>query len=281
MEDLNSLAEFTRKHPQMDNSGMKYLFLGGTAVRLHQKKENSDNRRQISDFDIMTLDGGKYPVHSCTPNNIFSCFSVSQEEALANYDSTVVDGNTYYFMNGDFIVSSKTCAMDPLREKDYYDVIELNRLGVVDLKNVGEFYKKIERFPQDTSIAIETLEKLISINSGGNLRLFSAFPNLVNLLSSSDNPPQLLSDISSHSSSHHVPYEFAQVLGSICAFVREVPLPQRNAVANGLLDLSSEQSYQLFDERIHKGLLPVYKSMKTCERKNVIQKIIDGDFCCS
>ncbi|MAG39901.1 hypothetical protein CMI41_02960 [Candidatus Pacearchaeota archaeon] len=281
MEDLTSLAEFTRKHPQMENSGMKYLFLGGTAVRLHQEKENSANRRQISDFDIMALDGEKYPVHSCTPNNIFSCFSVSQEEALANYDSTVIDGTKYYFMNGDFIVASKTCAMDPLREKDYYDVIELNRLGVVDLKNVGEFYKKVKRFPQDTTVAIETLEKLISMNSKGNLQLFSAFPNLVSLLSSSDDPSQLLSDISNHSSSHHIPYEFAQVLGSICAFVREVPLSQRDAVANGLLDLSAEQSYQLFDERIHKGLIPAYKGMKPGERKRIIQKIVDGDFRCS
>lgn len=78
MESLDTLVRFVERFPQRTGSNLNYVFIGGTAVRLLQEAyaERTGNEtippRPISDFDILVLNGKRYPVQSCTPENVFS-----------------------------------------------------------------------------------------------------------------------------------------------------------------------------------------------------------------
>ena len=64
MESLESLAQFVEIYPQVENGSIKYVFTGGTAVRLNQEFAKSEERRQITDFDLLVFGRESYPVHS-------------------------------------------------------------------------------------------------------------------------------------------------------------------------------------------------------------------------
>jgi len=112
METLATLADFVESHPQKIGGKLKYFFLGGTAVRLNQEKIDTSIRRNITDFDLLVLDGGQYPGHQCTPESVFEAISLTLEEMPSHVDTVEIDEKPYYFANGESLIGRKVSLLE-------------------------------------------------------------------------------------------------------------------------------------------------------------------------
>jgi len=80
METLESLAQFVEKFPQLKREEIKYAFTGGTAVRLHQEKNQTEEKRFLSDLDILAFEDESYPIHTFMKKDVSFVTSLSLSE---------------------------------------------------------------------------------------------------------------------------------------------------------------------------------------------------------
>lgn len=184
METLETLSRFTDKYLQKEGGKLNYVFLGGTAIRLIQEQVNAPGeRRVVSDFDLLSFVEKPYPVHSLNPEIIFKLVSLEKGSLMRNVDSTIINGKKYFFMDGAFLTMTKTCAIDTPREKDYNDIKFLYQFKKIDKESLRNLFQKTRTITNNSSIPLETLVWFFEKDLGdaNKIRLFQAFPNLVNL----------------------------------------------------------------------------------------------------
>jgi len=274
METLVTLAAFVERCPQTSRDGhLNYAFLGGTAVRLHQERADTNERRPISDFDLLRFNRSTYPVHSCSADNIFGSMTMTSPEALACVTNHTLGNNTYFFMDENFLTVSKTSVMDTLREKDYEDLQSLASIRALDIDKLESLYKKSDRITKKPGVAINTLLDLLT-NVPGNIKLFQTFPRLVNFLAEFkclDKAYRMVKDYSfSETKNGH---KVANVIYDCHAVLRDlngVSDAIKIACLRRLFADAREQDYRDFDRYVHNDLIPRLRNRELKERAKIL-----------
>jgi hypothetical protein len=271
METLESLAKFVGKYPQKEGKWLKYAFLGGTAVRLHQQASESESYRPISDFDLLVFGEPRYPVHSFTPSQFLSGTPLRRRD-LFPYVTKVSpqeNGQNYYVMDGAFLALTKTCAIDCPREKDFDDLASLYDLGIIDLDKLNALFSKADRVTKNSDLVLDTFEWFFSGDrSPEKVKLFQSFPRLANLLdefSDKEHPSYLervhdirdsLVNFSRNYSGNG--YALSSVLYDTHALLRELDNDSRKdtKLLGIVLSHAARNDYRDFSETVHHKLIP-------------------------
>ena len=282
MENLASLVNFTNKYPQIVDGELQYLFLGGTGIRLNQMSVNSPSVRPITDIDLLVLGNIKYPVHQCTPEDVFGAISIDRVE-LKNYIKSLDIGNkNYSFVDGTFLTLTKTCAMDNPRIKDYEDIVSLYQFSLIDFNKLKDLYFNATRVNNDSELIVNTLKWFLDENKEKNYNyahLFCSFPRFVNFLSEFENPIKIRNLLVEFGEE----YEFdgmaiSSVVYNIHNVVREFAEcdeEKRKELVESLLTEAGVHDYRDFDELINFGILPKIRYAKSLEGKiSVIENLI-------
>lgn len=278
METIDTLLDFIEKHPQKEDNNFNYFFLGGTAVRLNQMLyegrtgKKFQHLRSISDFDIVCLDSGKYPVHSCKVEDIFSSLAMSKEEIMDYVLSTNIRGEEIYFLDQNFVAVSKTTTLDSPREKDFEDVSLLFDVGF-DTEKLKKLYLKSPRTTKNTDLVVNTLFKILETGQYKKevaKKMFGAFPRFVNLLDlfGKTETKSVYDIIQNHCEKESKPaYEINSVIYDAMHFVEQVPVELRQECLTSMLAYSLNLDYREFDKIMHQDLLPTMKYSQTIDDK--------------
>src|SRR3989344_503109 len=270
METLESLAKFTEKYPQKIGDRFQYAFLGGTAIRLHQQQAGVSEYRPISDFDLLVFGEQKYPVHSFTPSSFFDGSPMKRRELFPHISKVFIRDKNYYAMNGAFLSLTKTCAIDTPREKDYVDLTSIHSIGLIDDEKLASLFLKSSRITKNTPLVSDTFKWFFEgEQNSGKIKLFQAFPRLVNLLdefSDSEHPfyldcvhkaRSLLLGVAEKS--RHSGYEFASIVYDIDTILRELPIVDRKKTLRDALSFAERQDYRDFSELVHNQIAPALR----------------------
>src|SRR3989344_284304 len=257
MENLASLVNFTNKYPQIVDGELQYLFLGGTGIRLNQMSVNSPSVRPITDIDLLVLGNIKYPVHRCTPEDVFGAISIDRVE-LKNYIKSLDIGI-----------------------KDYEDIVSLYQFSLIDFNKLKDLYFNATRVNNDSELIVNTLKWFLDENKEKNYNyahLFCSFPRFVNFLSEFENPIEIRNLLVEFGEE----YEFdgmaiSSVVYNIHNVVREFAEcdeEKRKELVESLLTEAGVHDYRDFDELINFGILPKIRYAKSLEGKiSVIENL--------
>jgi len=282
METLASLVNFANKYPQTIGGELQYLFLGGTGVRLNQMSVDSESVRPITDIDLLVLGNNKYPVHQCTPEDVFGAISIDRTE-LSDYIKSVKIGNqNYSFVDGTFLTLTKTCAMDNPRTKDYEDIVSLYELDLIDFDKLKDLYFDAPRVNNNSELIVNNLKWFLDENknkSSNRASLFCSFPRLVNFLSEFENPIEirdLLVEFSEEYKSDGM--AISSVVYNVHNVVREFDKcdeEKKKNIVETLLTEAGVHDYRDFDEMVNFGILPKIRYSKSLEdRLSVVKSLI-------
>lgn len=260
METLKSLRKFVEEHPQKTSRNLNYIFIGGTAVRLNEEMVGIEREhRPISDFDLLVLNGSKkYPVHQCDLDAVFGLASLGKRGVENFIESYTIRDKEYYFANGTFLTLTKTCVGDTLRSKDYEDILRLHDVGLIDFERLKDLYKKAERITPKSDLVVDTLYWFLESRDVVRERLFSSFPNLVNLLGEFKHPEYVRDEFVLFAGDN--PNLSGRALNSIVydidSTVRLLDDDIRLRVFRALLNHAKDSSYTDFSREIHQDILP-------------------------
>lgn len=278
METIDTLLDFIDKNPQKEDGRFNYFFLGGTAVRLNQMlyEEKTGKKfpqlRGISDFDIVCLDSGKYPVHSCNVEDIFSSLSISKEEIMDYVLSTNIRRKEIYFLDQNFVAVSKTATLDSPREKDFEDASLLFEIGF-DTEKLKKLYLKSPRITKNMDIVVDAFFKILETGRYKKevaKKMFGTFPRLVNLLDLFEKAEKndVFDTLKNHCEKESKSaYEINGVIYGVMQFIEQAPVEIRPECLNSMLAYSLNQDYREFDAIMQRDLLPMMKYSQTREDK--------------
>lgn len=277
METLATLERFVDKYPQIAETGLQYAFLGGTAIRLHQEKHRTEERRPISDFDIVIFNGQGYPVHSCTPENVFESMSLDQRTCLDHVETVDIRGRNYQFMDGDFLTVSKTCVIDIPREKDYFDIKTLQEIGAINPKELKRLLSRTRRVTRNSGLVVKSLMWLLEDTEARKVKLFQSFPWLVNLFDETSDSEEMRERMLEYAGSEEkTGYQVSTVIRSISQMMAYVPESRRKEVLEHALTVARENSYTDFDRIVHQRWLPSLKYASQKQKgKSLVADLLD------
>jgi len=275
---LETITNFVEKYPQTsESSRINYIICGGSAIRLnqeyYQKKTGKtlDNIRPITDLDIVNLSKNSYLTHSTQPNNIFQTGTeMTVDELIQNSLCLRVDSSNIWFGNRELITVLKS-TMTP-RDKDYFDVLRLDEMGL-NKKKLEEIYKKCKKIPRDTKFYSDSLVKFIGMeNSQDGCKLFQTLPSYANLHSKFGDDGRVRAEKIMRSyviETEKTPYEISCDLSNIALVLGYVKsnINFQIRVMKTLLEKSKSENYTNFDNYIHYKILPVLQFAKNDEER--------------
>ncbi|PIN90655.1 hypothetical protein COU57_02880 [Candidatus Pacearchaeota archaeon CG10_big_fil_rev_8_21_14_0_10_32_14] len=279
METLETLSRFIERFKQKEGEELRYVFVGGTAVRLHQEKDNfvSDHKRNITDFDIISFSGKRYPVHTFDPDDVQGLVYIQKEDLLSFVASTGINGRDIYFMNGDFISASKLCMIDHPREKDYDDVLYLRSNNHIIPSRLKYLFETAPRLTKKSDLVMGTFNYLMD-NDPVKIKLFQGFSSLVNLLDDFENPEvvrELLYEyaLRDRDKTGHGVNSVLYDTHAVIKEVNEMSEEQKAIVLDSLLSLAENNTYVDYDQIVHQDLVPKVRYSRSIDEKF---KIIDN-----
>jgi hypothetical protein len=262
MESLESLSRFVERYPQEKKGILQYSFLGGTAIRLIQEKQDfGPEKRIISDFDLLSFANGSYPVHTINPSLVFGLLDISEGELERYVDEVKIKNKNYKYMNGSFLAFSKSCAIDNPREKDYFDVKYLwdnNHIKKGDLSHLLDVSQVINN---SKGIALESFSWFFENCSKSKCNLYQSFPRFVNLISEFKDVEKARSILVNYSKkdSEKTGYAVSSVIYDIHSVIKELSSLQEKDKLKILKSLSSfavNHDHIDFDRKVHRELVP-------------------------
>ncbi len=272
MESLASLSRFTEKYPQMVNEELQYSFTGGSGIRLNQELAKSQERRPITDFDLIIFredESVKYPTHQFNLKRVRDLIDLTDSEVLDLVKFVEIDGKKYYFMDSNFLTLSKTCAFDNPRPKDLDDIYRLDELDLIDFGKLKELYSKAVTITHNSDLVIETLKWVINYPKDETIareKLFASFPKLVNLLNEFEKydlaKNMVVSFCEEYSGDGNAT---ASVIYNVHSVIREVRFDEEDEkleTLDWLLTKAGLEDYRDFDHEVHLTIIPKLRYSK-------------------
>lgn len=278
METLETLSKFVEKYPQKKNRKLQYSFLGGTAVRLIQESIGWKYKRPISDFDILVFGGEPYPVHQCTPDNVFGVIS-SNVGSLRKYISCLnLKDKRYYHMNAPFLALTKTCAIDTPREKDFEDVKFLYDSGLIN-NQLKHLFANANRLTKNSDLALETFNWFFEGDDPNKVKLFQTFPRFVNILNEFNNPKEIKNLLLEYTQrdKDKSGYQLASVIYDSHSLLRELghmSEQKKKEVLKKLLNIAEKNDYADFDRIVHENFVPKVRYSIPKERERFLRSLL-------
>ena len=257
MESLYTLERFTEKYPQTKRRRLQYAFTGGTGIRLNQEKQNCYNKRTISDFDLVVFENQKYPKHTFHMDE--RLVSLNKKELKKETDFVSLRNKEYYFMNGSFLTLSKTCAIDPPREKDYSDVKILYDNNLIDEDKLENFFYLSDKLTNNSRLSIEKFKEIMKREDRKNILLFQSFPNYVNLIdefNSKEKASEIINDYI-ESEENKSGYALYSILKNSHSLIQKIDKEKdKENLLEKLLGLAYLNTHIEFDRKVHQEFLP-------------------------
>lgn len=277
METLETLAKFTEEFPQKSEGNINYAFLGGTAVRLVQEKHITDERRPISDFDILVFKKGTaYPCHQFGVG-IAGAFEINEANAERYVDSVKIRGKDYFYMNPDFLTATKSWVTNSPREKDFSDIRFLYEKNLVKFEGLEPLCKVSPRITPNCDLVLGNLEWFFNDISKDKVKLFATFPRLVNLLDEYSEPEKVRSIFMDYiSRSEKNGNQESSIVYSIHSLVREFDDEiVKYELLHPLLEKALKNDVTDFDREVTWNLIP---EARYGNKKELVNKITRGDY---
>jgi len=226
-------------------------------------------------LDILAFEDESYPIHTFMKKDVSFVTSLSLSEVKKYVSSVNLKGKQYFFLDGNFLTLTKTCARDTPREKDFYDILTLKNLNEINMNKLSYLFAKCPRITSNTSLVTKMFEWFFSEGEEKKkIKLFQTFPHLINLLDEFESPLGIKEKVLKYSSKEDKGgYQLSTIMNNINLLIREVDPLQREKALDKLLNYALKNDYLDFDRKVNFDLLPRFRYDKKKDKNKILNLI--------